>query len=165
VVSEEQAAVPDAGADVARNRALWTVVNAQLTEQDASRAWAAAGVTWGLFNVLDRDLGALGVVGGLDVIEVGCGTAYLSAQLARQGDRPVGLDLTPAQLATAARCQQRFGLVFPLIEADAEHVPLAYGSFDLVVSEYSAGVWCDPGPARWPRRWPVEDLWVARLTH
>ena len=51
-----------------------------------------------------------------------------------------GVDLTPAQLATAARCQQRFGLMFPLVEADAENVPLADESFDLVVSEYGASV-------------------------
>jgi SAM-dependent methyltransferase len=145
----ERWAVADAGADLARNRDLWTTVNAQFTDEDAHRAWAASQVTWGLFGVPEHDLGALGDVGGLDVIELGCGTAYLSAQLARRGARPVGLDLTPAQLATAARCQQRFNLRFPLVEADAEQVPLADGSFDLAVSEYGASVWCDP------------DRWVA----
>jgi hypothetical protein len=50
-VSGERAALPDAGADVARNRALWTIVNAQFTERDASRAWAADEVTWGLFGI------------------------------------------------------------------------------------------------------------------
>ncbi|HET6815146.1 MAG TPA: methyltransferase domain-containing protein [Actinomycetota bacterium] len=145
---------PNAGADVARNRALWTMVNEQFTDEDAQRAWAAAELTWGLFGVPERDLGILGDVAGLDVVELGCGTAYLSAQLARRGARPVGLDLTPAQLATARRCQERFGLVFPLIEADAEHVPVAGASFDLVVSEYGASVWCDP------ERWVAE---AARL--
>ena len=140
--------------DVARNRALWTMGNAQFTDQDADQAWAAAEFTWGLFQVPERDLGAIGEVAGLDVIELGCGTAYLSAQLARQGARPVGVDLTPAQLATVARCQRRFGLVFPLIEANAEQVPLADGSFDLVVSEYGASVWCAP------ERWGAE---AARL--
>jgi hypothetical protein len=33
--------VPDTGTDIARNRALWTVVNAQFTDEDAHRAWAA----------------------------------------------------------------------------------------------------------------------------
>jgi SAM-dependent methyltransferase len=141
--------VPDTGADIARNRALWTVVNAQFTDEDAYRAWAAKEPTWGLFRVPERDLGVLGDVAGLDVLELGCGTAYLSGWLVRHGARPVGVDLTPAQLATAARCQQRFGLVFPLVEADAEHVPLVDESFDLVVSEYGASVWCDP------------DRWVA----
>ena len=141
--------MPDAGSDLARNRALWTVVNAEFTDRDADRSWAATELTWGLFGIPERDLGVLGDVTGLDVIELGCGTAYLSAQLARLGARPVGLDLNAAQLATAARCQARFGLAFPLVEANAENVPLADGSFDLVVSEYGASVWCDP------------DRWVA----
>jgi SAM-dependent methyltransferase len=139
--------VPDAEGDLARNRALWTLVNAQFTDEHAHRAWAAEELTWGLFGVPERDVGVLGAVGGLDVIELGCGTAYFSAQLAKLGAHPVGLDLTPAQLATAARCQERFGLAFPLVEATAEDVPFAAASFDLVVSEYGASVWCDP--ARW----------------
>ena len=54
------------------------------------------------------------------------------------------VDLTPAQLETARRCQEEFGLTFPLVEADAEDVPLPDGGFDLVVSEHGAGVWCRP---------------------
>jgi SAM-dependent methyltransferase len=139
--------LPDAGTDRAHNRALWTIVNARFTDEDAERAWAAEEITWGLFGVPERELGVLGAVDGLEVVELGCGTAYLSAWLARRGARPVGVDLTPAQLDTARRCQRRFGPVFPLVEADAEQVPLAGATFDLVVSEYGASVWCDP--ARW----------------
>ena len=84
---------------------------------------------------------------GTDVLELGCGTAYVSAWLARRGARVVGLDVTSAQLETARRCQAEHGLEFPLIEASAEEVPLADASFDLVVSEYGASIWCDP--ARW----------------
>lgn len=83
-------------------------------------------------------------VAGLDVLELGCGSAYFSAWLARAGARPVAVDLTPAQLETARRCQTEFGLRFPLIEANAEAVPLPDGGFDLVVSEHGAGVWCRP---------------------
>jgi SAM-dependent methyltransferase len=121
------------------------MVNSAFTDEDAWRAWVADEVTWGLFHVPERDVRVLGDVRGLDVIELGCGTAYLSAWLARRGARPVAVDLTPAQLDTAARCQQRIGPVFPLIEADAENVPLPGGSFDLAVSEYGASVWCEPG--------------------
>ena len=146
--------MPHTEGDLAHNRGLWTTVNAQFTDEHADRAWAAEELTWGLFGVPERDLGVLGAVNGLDVIELGCGTAYLSAQLAKLGARPVGLDLTPAQLATAARCQERFGLAFPLLEANAESVPLADAGFDLAVSEYGASVWCDP------ERWVAE---AARL--
>jgi SAM-dependent methyltransferase len=54
---------------------------------------------------------------GIDSLKLGCGTAYISAWLARRGARPVGLDNSAAQLATAAALQDRFGLRFPLIRA------------------------------------------------
>ena len=133
--------------DLALNRALWSVVNEEYTDRHAPAAWAAAEITWGLFKVPERDLGVLGDVAGLDIIELGCGTSYFSAWLARRGARPVGVDLTRSQLDTARRCQQHFGIEFPLIEANAEHVPVRDRAFDLVVSEYGASVWCDP--ARW----------------
>ncbi len=51
-------------------------------------------------------------------VELGCGTAYFSAWLARRGARPVGVDITPAQLETARQMQREFGLEFPLLEAE-----------------------------------------------
>jgi SAM-dependent methyltransferase len=142
----------DRSATVALNRDLWTAVNAAFTDADARRAWSSDEITWGLFKIPERELGVLGDLDdleGRDVVELGCGSAYFSGWLARRGARPVGVDLTPAQLATARRCQEEFGLPFPLVEANAEDVPLPDDSFDLVVSEYGASVWCDP------------ELWIA----
>jgi SAM-dependent methyltransferase len=144
----------DSRDDLVVNRALWTVVNAEFTDARARDAWSAREFVWGLFGIPERQLRVLGDVADLDIIELGCGTAYVSAWLARLGARPVGVDLTPAQLDTARRCQEHFGLYFPLIEANAEEVPLPDGSFDLAVSEYGACVWCDP------ERWVPE---AARL--
>lgn len=132
---------------LARNRELWTRTNAEYTDEHARRAWSREEVTWGVFGVPEGELGLLGDVAGLDVIELGCGTAYFSALLAKRGARPVGVDITPAQLQTARQCQREFGLEFPLIEASAEDVPLPNESFDLAISEYGASLWCDP--ARW----------------
>jgi SAM-dependent methyltransferase len=137
----------DPSDELAVNRALWTVVNAEFTDARAHEAWAANDFAWGLFANPERQLCVLGDVADLDVIELGCGTAYISAWLARLDARPVGVDVTPAQLDTARRCQEEFRLSFPLIEANAEGVPLPDDSFDLAVSEYGACVWCDP--ARW----------------
>jgi SAM-dependent methyltransferase len=126
------------------NRELWSVVNDQFTDDEADRRWAAGGITWGLFHLPEDDLGLLGDVAGRAVVELGCGTAFVSAGLARAGARPVAVDLSRAQLATARRCQERFGVAFPLVEADAEEVPLRSGTFDLVVSDYGAAPWCEP---------------------
>jgi SAM-dependent methyltransferase len=128
---------------VAVNRASWTKNNAAHTDADAVRQWSSE-ITWGMWDAREDDLHVLPDLVGKDAIELGCGTAYFSAHFARLGARVVGVDVTPAQLATARRMQEKFGLEFPLIEANAEAVPLPDGSFDLVHSEYGASIWCDP---------------------
>jgi ubiquinone/menaquinone biosynthesis C-methylase UbiE len=123
---------------------------------------------------------------GRDSIELGCGTGYVSAWLARRGARVIGLDNSAAQLATARGLQDRFGLRFPLIHASAEQAPFADASFDLAISEYGASIWCDPyawipeadpvelrpqpgaiashplATLEWARQWPCEEVWKAR---
>ena len=136
--------MPTPNPDLAGNREIWTLVNAQHTDEDARRQWAADHIRWGLFGIPEGELEVLGDVSGLDALELGCGSAYFSAWLMRAGAHPVAVDLTPAQLETARRCQEEFGLSFPLVEADAEDVPLPNDGFDLVVSEHGAGVWCRP---------------------
>lgn len=132
----------------AANREAWAKEAASYVA-GAERNWAADEFTWGILGVPERELGLLGDVAGKDVVELGCGTAYVSAWLARRGARPVGVDLTVEQLETARRMQAEHGLDFPLVHASAEDVPLPDASFDLAVSEYGASIWCDP------------DLWVA----
>jgi ubiquinone/menaquinone biosynthesis C-methylase UbiE len=136
---------------VAANVAQWTRTNREYTDASAREAWTKATLEWGVFHIRDEWLGD---VAGLDVVELGCGTAYFSASLARAGARPVGVDPTPAQLETARRMQQETGIEFPLVEAPAESVPLPDASFDLALSEYGASLWADP------RRWVAE---AARL--
>jgi SAM-dependent methyltransferase len=137
----------DRAGEVALNRELWSVVNERFTDAAADERWARTEVVWGLFAVPDRSLGVLGDVAGLDVVELAAGTAYFSAWLAGAGARVVAVDLSGEQLATARRLQRQLGPVFPLLQADAERVPLGDGRFDLVVSEHGAGAWCDP--ERW----------------
>ena len=132
----------------ARNREAWAGEAASYVA-NAERNWATDEITWGMLGVPERELGMLGDIAGRDVVELGCGTAYVSAWLARRDARVVGVDLTPEQLDTARLMQEQHGLSFPLIEASAEAVPLPDESFDLAVSEYGASLWCDP------------DLWVA----
>jgi SAM-dependent methyltransferase len=129
---------------VQTNRAHWDV----LADDYARRArchWARTEPSWGIFAAPQSRVPMLPAdLVGADVLELGCGTGYVSAWAARAGARPVGLDNSARQLATARRMQQEFGLVFPLVQADAERVPLADAGFDLVISEYGASIWCDP---------------------
>ncbi len=101
--------------------------------------------TWGVFGISERDVGVFdSVVEGASVVELGCGTAYVSAWLARRGARSVGVDPSAGQLRLASGFRDEFGVYFPLLRAAGEQVPLASGGFDFVVSEYGAALWADP---------------------
>jgi SAM-dependent methyltransferase len=130
--------------DARLNHDLWTTANAEYTDGQALRKWQE-DCGWRIWDAPESEVGALGDVTGLDVVELGCGTAYLSAWLARSGARPIGVDVTPAQLATARRCMSVTGIEFPLLEADAGATGLPDACADLVVSEYGASTWVDPG--------------------
>ena len=130
---------------VLRNRAYWDEVNAARHAEPGRRAWARNDFTWGIFKVPESDLRALpDDLAGRDVIELGCGTAYLSAWLARRGARVTGIDNSEEQLKTARVLQAEHNLEFPLIHGNAESVPLPDASFDLAISEYGVSIWADP---------------------
>ena len=130
---------------IAGNVAQWTRMNLEHADAAAEAGWRGDGISWGMFSVSEESIGSpLGDVAGLDIVELGCGTAYFSARLAKRGARPVGVDPTPAQLETARRMQRLTGIEFPLVEAPAEQVPLPDDAFDLAVSEYGAPTWADP---------------------
>jgi len=131
------------GDHVARNRASWNRSAAKYAEP-GRRNWAAEQPSWGIWGIPESEARILPDVAGLDTIELGCGTGYVSAWLARRGARPVGIDLSENQLATARALQDEHQLHFPLIHGSAEAVPLADATFDLAISEYGAAIWCDP---------------------
>jgi SAM-dependent methyltransferase len=128
---------------VLRNRAVWNRWAEQYVDS-GRRDWASPEPSWGIWGVPESELGVLPDVAGQDTVELGCGTGYVSAWLARRGARPVGIDNSPAQLRSARAFQREFGLEFPLIQADGEAVPLESGRFDSAISEYGACLWCDP---------------------
>jgi SAM-dependent methyltransferase len=130
--------------DAAKNAAVWTKYNEEYTDRNATTNWALDEISWGVWGIDEPELNVLGDVAGLDVVELGCGTAYFSAWLAKRGARPVGVDVTPAQLETARRLMDETGIRFPLVEADAAETGLPDASFDLALSEYGASIWVDP---------------------
>ena len=127
---------------VLRNRAYWDTQAAEYVDA-GRRAWSAEP-RWGMFGIPETEARILPDVDSLDVIELGCGTAYVSAWLARRGARVVGIDNSQSQLATARALQDEHGLHFPLLFGNAEDVPYPDASFDLAISEYGAAIWCDP---------------------
>lgn len=137
---------------VAANRAYWDGKAADYAAA-GSKAWSSAVPYWGIWGVPNDGLPLLPEsMEGLDAIELGCGTGYVSAWMARRGARVVAVDNSAEQLATARRLQSEHGLQFPLIHGNAESVPRPDGSFDFAISEYGASIWADPH--RWiPEAW------------
>src|SRR4051794_8373915 len=137
------------------NRAHWDAISDDYVGAVWER-YRDPELRWGLFRIAESELVLLGDVAGKDVLELGCGAAYQSCRVALAGGRPVGLDVSPRQLAHARRLQAELGLEFPLVEASGEEVPFADESFDVVFSEYGATLWSDP------RRWLPEAARVLR---
>jgi ubiquinone/menaquinone biosynthesis C-methylase UbiE len=80
----------------------------------------------------------------LDALDVGCGTGFLSLELAARGHRVVGVDLAPAMLEAARGKAAAQGLSVRFDSADAEKLPYPDGGFDLVISRHV--LWTLPHP-------------------
>jgi SAM-dependent methyltransferase len=129
------------------NRRLWNADADDYQRRNASqiRDQAFTGrLGWGLWNLPEAELQVLGEVAGRDVLEFGCGGAQWSTALARNGARPVGTDLSERQLAHALALRAETGIVFPLVQADAERLPFRDASFDIVFADHGAFSFADP---------------------
>jgi len=77
-----------------------------------------------------------GVRPGQRVLDVGCGTGVAAVTAARMGARVSGLDLTPELLDRARVNSQIAGVEVDWREGDAEKLPFADASFDVVLSQF-----------------------------
>jgi ubiquinone/menaquinone biosynthesis C-methylase UbiE len=80
----------------------------------------------------------------VDALDAGCGTGFLSLELAVRGHRVTGVDFAPAMLAEARRKATERGASIRFEEADAERLPFGDRSFDIVVSRHV--LWTLPHP-------------------
>ena len=114
-------------------------------DQDADNYHAEHGEFLGTFasggdfvwcpeGLREADIGLLGDTSGRDVLEVGCGSAPCSRWLAAQGARVVGIDISRRMLGIGLAAMDADGVRVPLIQATAESLPFADGSFDVVCS-------------------------------
>jgi ubiquinone/menaquinone biosynthesis C-methylase UbiE len=74
--------------------------------------------------------------GALDALDAGCGTGFLTFELAARGHHVTGVDFAPAMLAEARRKAAARGVSVRFEEADAEQLPFGPGSFDLAISRH-----------------------------
>ena len=107
----------------------------------AHRATWAAGDYAAVAVLIDgappRDLLAqVDVAPGLEVLDVATGTGNIAIRAAAAGANVVGLDLTPELFASARRRAAEQGVSVEWVEGDAEELPFADASFDLVLSAF-----------------------------
>jgi len=90
---------------------------------------------------------------GLDALDVGCGTGFLSFELAASGHRATGIDFAASMLEAARKKAADRGAAIRFEQGDAENPPFAAHSLDLVVSRHV--LWTLPHPeaavAEWVR--------------
>lgn len=92
-----------------------------------------------------RLIGRLAGPKPLDVLDVGCGTGFLSLLLGAQGHRAVGADMALTMLAQARAKAAAQGLTIRFIAADIETLDeLPDASFDLIVERHV--IWTLPHP-------------------
>ena len=93
----------------------------------------------------DRVLGlAVGGRSGIEALDVGCGTGFLSLELATRGHRVIGIDFAPEMLALAKEKAAAAAAQIRFEHADAENLPFAPASFDLVITRHV--LWTLPHP-------------------
>jgi ubiquinone/menaquinone biosynthesis C-methylase UbiE len=80
----------------------------------------------------------------LDALDVGCGTGFLSLELAGRGHRVTGLDFAPSMIERAERKAAELGFAVRFEQGDAEQMPFAPASFNLVISRHV--LWTLPHP-------------------
>lgn len=129
---------------VEENRRHWDAMAEQWVKA-GEVAWSAQEPSWGVWHVPESTLSLLpSSMRGMDAIELGCGTGYVSAWMARRGARVTAIDNSEQQLQTARRLARDHGVDLTLLHGNAEQVPRPDGSFDFAISEYGAAIWCDP---------------------
>jgi len=77
-----------------------------------------------------------GVRAGQTVLDVACGTGVVAITAARAGATVTALDLTPELLARARENARIAGVEIAFHDGDAEALPFADASFDVVVSQF-----------------------------
>jgi ubiquinone/menaquinone biosynthesis C-methylase UbiE len=71
-------------------------------------------------------------------LDVGTGTGAVAVRAARAGAKVTGSDLAPALIETAKRLADEEGLEIRYEVGDAEQLPYADGSYDIVSSSFAA---------------------------
>lgn len=109
-------------------------------KQRARATWAAGDfpevARRQLWDVGERVVRRVGIGRGEDVLDVACGTGNAALRAAVAGGNVVGVDLTPELFDAGRRLAAEAGVEIRWDEGDAEDLPYADESFDVVLSTF-----------------------------
>jgi SAM-dependent methyltransferase len=125
-MTRQQPLAPAPAEQQARARAMWGL-------GDYDRF--ARELVWGFGPQLVR---ACAIAPGMRVLDVAAGSGNVALRAAEAGATVVAADLTPENLAAGRRAAEARGLDVEWVEADAEALPFADASFDVVTSSVGA---------------------------
>ncbi len=114
---------------------------AELTEaqKQARELWSSgdyASAMHVIASVGPRAVDAAGVSSSDDVLDVACGNGNATIPAAKTGGKVTGIDLTPSLLQAGRAAAAEGGVDVEWIEADAQELPFADASFDVVLSVF-----------------------------
>ena len=129
---------------VRKNRETWDADSAGYQARNASQLDRWDGLAWGIWDVPEDDIHALGDVRGLTALEYGTGASQFGIKLAMRGARVIGLDFSGEQLRHGREVMAESGVHLAVVQADGEAIPFRDASFDLVFCDHGVTGFADP---------------------
>ncbi len=119
-----------------RNEESWNKLS---DHYQAAQIISLENVHYNPYGPGERELGIIGDVKGLDILEVGCGGGQNSIVLAKWGAKSVvGLDQSEKQLEYARRLAESVNVDVQFVKSDMEDISiLGDATFDLIVSMHA----------------------------
>jgi SAM-dependent methyltransferase len=127
--------------DSVRANRYWWDLDADAYQQEHGAFLGDADFVWcpeGVREEAAQLLGPTSELAGARILEVGCGAAMCSRWLAARGARPIAFDLSAGMLRHARAGAERTGLDVPLLQADAQFMPLRTASVDHAFTSFGA---------------------------
>jgi SAM-dependent methyltransferase len=122
------------GEETARANRHWWDSDADAYQDRHKEFLGDASFIWGPEGLAEGDARLLGDVAGRRIVEIGCGAGQCGRWLVARGADVVGLDLSRRQLLHSQHLDRTSGIVLQVVQADAQRLPLADGTFDLAFS-------------------------------
>jgi ubiquinone/menaquinone biosynthesis C-methylase UbiE len=128
----------ESAADTVRANRRWWDGEADAYHAEHGAFLGVADFVWCPERLREADARLLGDVRGKRILEVGCGSAMCSRWLVNQGACPVASDVSAGMLRHARDGAAQTGVVVPLVQADAQYLPFADGSFEVAFTAFGA---------------------------